>query len=435
MLVTELIEKKKQGEALSSEEINFFIKGYVDGSIPDYQASALLMAVWFKGMDYRETSDITLAMAHSGDVVDLSAIPGIKADKHSTGGVSDGTTLVVAPLVAACGGKVAKMSGRGLGHTGGTIDKLESIPGFSVNIGMKKFMKIVSEIGLSLIGQDKELVPADKKLYALRDVTGTVDNISLIASSVMSKKIASGSNAIVLDIKTGNGAFMKKIGDSVKLAEVMVEIGKLAGRKTVGIVTDMNQPLGFSVGNALEVREAIEVLQGKHESSLKTVAFALAARMLMVSDICATESEAFEKLEEALTSGKALFKLAKMIEMQNGNPDVVSDLSLLPQAAKKIAVKSDKKGYITAIETKNVGLAAMLLGAGREKKEDKIDPAVGIWLNKRHGDYVKTGEELALFYVNDTKNLDHAVSVFKSAYKIGDVQPDELPLIYTVIEE
>ncbi|MCL2480329.1 MAG: thymidine phosphorylase [Spirochaetaceae bacterium] len=435
MLITDLIERKKQGEHLSSEEINFFIKGYVDGAIPDYQAAALLMAIWFKGMDYHETTDLTLAMAHSGDVIDLSEIPGLKVDKHSTGGVSDGTTLIVAPLVAACGGKVAKMSGRGLGHTGGTLDKLESIPGFSVNIGMKKFIEIVSETGLSLIGQDKELVPADKKLYALRDVTGTVDNISLIASSVMSKKIASGSNAIVLDIKTGNGAFMKKIGDSVKLAEVMVEIGKLAGRKTVGIVTDMNQPLGFSVGNALEVREAIEVLQGKHESHLKKVAFTLAARMLMISDICATESEAFEKLEDALVSGKALFKLAKMIEMQNGNPDVVSDISLLPQAAKKIGVKSDKKGYIAGIETKNVGIAAMMLGAGREKKDDTIDPAVGIWLAKRHGDYVNAGDELALFYVNETKNLEDAISVFKSAYKIGDKEPDELPLIYTVIEE
>ena len=435
MLVTELIERKKQGEPLSPDEINFFIKGYVDGTIPDYQAAALLMAVWFKGMDYRETADLTLAMAHSGEVMDLSGIPGIKVDKHSTGGVSDGTTLVVAPLVAACGGKVAKMSGRGLGHTGGTLDKLESIPGFSVNIGMKKFIEIVSETGLSLIGQDKELVPADKKLYALRDVTGTVDNISLIASSVMSKKIASGSNAIVLDIKTGNGAFMKKLGDSVKLAEVMVEIGKLAGRKTIGIVTDMNQPLGFSVGNALEVREAIEVLQGKHESNLKTVSFALAARMLMAADICAAESEAFEKLEDALSSGKALFKLAKMIEMQNGNPDVVSDLSLLPQAAKKVAVKSDKKGYITEIETKNIGLAAMLLGAGREKKDDIIDPAVGIWLFKRHGDYVKEGDELALFYVNDAKNLEYATSVFKNAYKIEDKEPNELPLIYSVIEE
>ncbi|MCL2704645.1 MAG: pyrimidine-nucleoside phosphorylase [Spirochaetaceae bacterium] len=435
MLITDLIERKKQGESLSCEEINFFIKGYVEGIIPDYQATALLMAIWFKGMDSRETTDLTLSMTHSGDVIDLSEIPGIKVDKHSTGGVSDGTTLIVAPLVAACGGKVAKMSGRGLGHTGGTIDKLESIPGFCVNIGMKRFIEIVSETGLSLIGQDKELVPADKKLYALRDVTGTVDNISLIASSVMSKKIASGSNAIVLDIKTGNGAFMKKIGDSVRLAEVMVEIGKLAGRKTIGIVTDMNQPLGFSVGNALEVREAIEVLQGKHESHLKQVAFTLASRMLMISDICATESEAFEKLEDAIASGKALFKLAKMIEMQNGNPDVVSDISLLPQAAKKIGVKSDKKGYITAIETKNVGIAAMMLGAGREKKEDTVDPAVGIWLNKRHGDFVKAGEELAIFYVNETKNLDDSISVFKSAYKIGDKEPDELPLIYTVIEE
>ncbi len=435
MLVTDLINKKKTGVPFSREEIDFFVKGYVDGSIPDYQASALLMAIWFRGMDKEETASLTTCMAESGEMIDLSSIPGVKVDKHSTGGVSDGTTLIVAPLVAACGGKVAKMSGRGLGHTGGTLDKLESIPGFSVRLGMGEFISIVSDIGLSVMGQSDTLVPADKKLYALRDVTGTVDNISLIASSIMSKKIASGSDAIVLDVKTGNGAFMKTIGESVRLAEAMVDIGKLAGRKTVGIVTDMNQPLGASVGNSLEVREAIEVLQGKYECDLKIIAYTLASRMLLVSGICTTESEAMEKVEEALVSGKALVKLAQMIEAQRGNPDVVADLSLLPQAAKKISVKSDSAGYIEEIETKNIGLSAMMLGAGRAKKDDGIDPAVGIWLTKRRGEYVKKGEELAVFHVNDSGKLDDAVSLFKKSFRIGPDEPEEFPLVYTIIEE
>jgi len=291
MLITEIIEKKKQGISLAREEIDFFINGYVDGTIPDYQISALLMAIWFSGMDRQETADLTMSMAESGDLVDLSAIKGIKVDKHSTGGVSDGTTLIVAPLVASCGGKVAKMSGRGLGHTGGTLDKLESIPGFSVMQTMERFIEIVSETGLSVIGQTDNLVPADKKIYALRDVTGTIDNVSLIASSIMSKKIASGSDAIVLDIKTGNGAFMHRISDSIRLAEAMVDIGKLAGRKTIAVVTDMNQPLGFSVGNALEVKEAVEILQGQYDSDLKVVAFTLASRMLIASGICDTEND------------------------------------------------------------------------------------------------------------------------------------------------
>jgi pyrimidine-nucleoside phosphorylase len=435
MLITEIIEKKKQGISLSRDEIDFFINGYVEESIPDYQISALLMAIWFSGMDKQETADLTMSMAESGDLVDLSAIKGIKVDKHSTGGVSDGTTLIVAPLVASCGGKVAKMSGRGLGHTGGTLDKLESIPGFSVMQTMDKFIKIVSETGLSVIGQTDNLVPADKKLYALRDVTGTIDNVSLIASSIMSKKIASGSEAIVLDIKTGNGAFMHRISDSIRLAETMVDIGKLAGRKTVAVVTDMNQPLGFSVGNALEVKEAIEILQGQYESDLKVVAFTLASRMLIVSGICDTESSAIDMLEEALTSGKALFKLAQMIEAQGGNPEVVNDTSLLPAASKIIPVLADVAGYVEEILTPEVGYSAMLLGAGRVKKDDKIDHSVGIWLKKRLGDYVEKGDVIADFYVNDEKNLDEAVKRFKDAYKIGEEQPNELPLIYTILDE
>ena len=435
MLITDLINKKKHGKALSKEEISFFVTGYVGGSIPDYQASALLMAIWFSGMDKQETAYLTLAMAESGDQVDLSAIEGIKVDKHSTGGVSDGTTLVVAPLVAACGGKVAKMSGRGLGHTGGTLDKLESIPGFSVMQSMDKFIQTVSEIGLSVIGQTDNLVPADKKLYALRDVTGTIDNISLIASSIMSKKIASGSDAIVLDIKTGNGAFMNRISDSIRLAESMVDIGKLAGRKTIAVVTDMNQPLGFSVGNTLEVREAVEILQGKYESDLKVVAFALASRMLIASGICETENGALEKLEDALSSGKALVKLAQMIEAQGGNPDLVNDISLIPAASKIIPVKAEKSGYIKEINTPEVGYSAMLLGAGRIKKEDEIDHSVGIWLKKRLGDYIEKGESFAEFHVNDETNLETAVKRFRDAYSVGDEQPDELPLIYTILDE
>ena len=435
MLITDLINKKKHSESLSKEEISFFVNGYVDGSIPDYQASALLMAIWFSGMDKQETADLTLAMAESGDQVDLSAIEGIKVDKHSTGGVSDGTTLVVAPLVAACGGKVAKMSGRGLGHTGGTLDKLESIPGFSVMQSMDKFIQTVSEIGLSVIGQTDNLVPADKKLYALRDVTGTIDNISLIASSIMSKKIASGSNAIVLDIKTGNGAFMKRISDSIRLAESMVDIGRLAGRRTIAVVTDMNQPLGFSVGNTLEVREAVEILQGQYDSDLKVVAFTLASRMLIASGICDTENETIEKLEDALSSGKALVKLAQMIEAQGGNPDLVNDLSLIPAASKVIPVRADKEGYIKEINTPEVGYSAMLLGAGRVKKEDEIDHSVGIWLKKRLCDYVGKGDIIAEFHVNDEKNFNAAVKRFLDAYVIGKEQPEELPLIYTILDE
>ncbi len=435
MLITELIDKKKHGLSLSRKEIDFFVNGYVKGSIPDYQISALLMAIWFSGMDKRETADLTLSMAESGDQVDLSGIPGIKVDKHSTGGVSDGTTLIVAPLVASCGGRVAKMSGRGLGHTGGTLDKLESIPGFCVRQSMSRFTEIVSSIGLSVIGQSDNLVPADKKLYSLRDVTGTIDNTSLIASSIMSKKIASGSDAIVLDIKTGNGAFMSRISDSIRLAESMVDIGKLAGRKTVAVVTDMNQPLGFSVGNSLEVKEAVEILQGQYESDLKVVSFTLASRMLIASGLCDTENSAMEMLEESLSSGKALFKLAQMIEAQGGDPEVVNNTSLLPSSSKRIPVVSDKSGYIEEIMTPDIGISAMMLGAGRVKKEDVIDPSVGIWLRKRLGDFVEKGEELAVFHVNDEKNLNDAVKKFSEAYRIGDNQPNELPLIYTILDE
>ena len=434
MHITDIILKKRSGEALSKEEIDFFIKGYVDGSIPDYQVSALLMAIWFKGMNPQETTDLTLSMVASGDTVDLSGIKGIKVDKHSTGGVADTTTLVAAPLVAACGGKVAKMSGRGLGHTGGTLDKLESIPGLSIEQPMEVFQNLVNSIGLSVIGQTGNLVPADKKLYALRDVTVTVDNMSLIAGSIMSKKIASGADAIVLDVKTGSGAFMKTAEDSIELANAMVEIGKLAGRNTVALVTDMNQPLGNAVGNALEVQEAIEILQGGHPGDLKDVAFALSAWMLRLGGLSGSEEEAMDKLNNALESGAALEALSKMIKAQGGDPSVCEDVKKLPQAEKLISVKAESSGWISEMDNTEIGMSAMLLGAGRQTKEDVIDPAVGLWMKKRLGDEVSVGEELAVFHVNDEKNIDEAVRRFLAAVKIGGEKPRKLPLVYKVVE-
>lgn len=423
MHIVDIILKKRGGGALSKEEIDYFIQGYVSDEIPDYQISALLMALWFKGMDERETRDLTLAMIESGDQIDLSNIPGIKVDKHSTGGVGDTTTLVAAPLVAACGGKVAKMSGRGLGHTGGTLDKLESIPGLSISHSMESFEKIVSEVGVSVIGQTANLVPADKKLYALRDVTGTVDNLSLIASSIMSKKIASGSDAIVLDVKTGSGAFMKSTEDAVALAEAMVDIGIRTGRNTMALVTDMDQPLGNAVGNALEVQEAIEILSGECEGDLKEVSVALAAWMLVVSEKAADEAVARKMLEEAISSGAGLASLARMIAAQGGDPRVTEDTSLLPQAATRIPVKAEEAGFITSIRAEDVGLAAMHLGAGRTKKTDLIDPAVGLWMKKRLGDSVAPGEELAVLYVNDESRLAEALARFRGAITIGKEKP------------
>ena len=434
MHITDIILKKRSGGKLGKEEIEFFINGYVAGDIPDYQVSALLMAIWFNGMDARETTDLTLSMVASGDVVDLSGIDGIKVDKHSTGGVADTTTLIAAPLVAACGGKVAKMSGRGLGHTGGTLDKLESIPGLSIEQSMESFQDIVNKYGLSVIGQTANLVPADKKLYALRDVTVTVDNMSLIAASVMSKKIASGADAIVLDVKTGSGAFMKTVEDAFELARAMVDIGNLAGRKTVALVTDMNQPLGNAVGNALEVREAIEILGGGHEGDLKDAALALSAWMLRLSGLAGSEDEAVKMLERAIADGSALKALAGMIEAQGGDPSVVDDVSKLPAASRLVEVKAEKSGWISEMNNTEIGISAMLLGAGRQTKADVIDPAVGLWMKKRLGDIVGEGEVLAEFHVNDDANLGEAVSRFRKAIKISESAPEKLPLIYKVVE-
>jgi pyrimidine-nucleoside phosphorylase len=373
-------------------------------------------------------------MRDSGDTVDLSGIPGIKVDKHSTGGVADTTTLIAAPVVAACGGRVAKMSGRGLGHTGGTIDKLESIPGFSTEQSFERFTEIVKGVGLSVIGQTGNLVPADKKLYALRDVTGTVDNISLIASSIMSKKLAAGSDAIVLDVKTGSGAFMKTASASENLARMMVDIGRMAGKRMVALVTDMNQPLGNAVGNALEVREAIEILSGMHEGDLKAVSLALAARMIFLSGLSSSVSEAERAAEEALASGKALSSLAGMIKAQGGNPRVTEDCGLLPRAKSRISVAAESSGFIRSMKTDEIGVSALLLGAGRMRKEDRIDPAVGIWLSKRIGDPVSKGEELAVFHVNSEASLDESLRRFRDALDIGPEKPELPPLIHGIVE-
>ncbi len=434
MLVSELIEKKRNGKELSFEEIRFLVRGYVDETIPDYQISALLMAIWFKGMSPRETSDLTLEMMHSGDVIDLSMIKGIKVDKHSTGGVADTTTLVAAPLAAACGAKVAKMSGRGLGHTGGTLDKLESIPGFSIQQSMARFAEIVDSQGLAVIGQTGNLVPADKRLYALRDVTATIDNISLIASSIMSKKLAAGSDAIVLDVKTGSGAFMKTEKDAFALAESMVEIGKSAGKGVSALVTDMSQPLGNAVGNALEVREAVEILQGHHlTGDLARVSFALASRMLVSSGVCSAE-EAEERLNEAVDKGRGLERLKGMITAQGGTPEVCNDTSLLPSAGRYYTIEAVESGYISSMDTDRIGIAALLLGAGRRKKEDSIDPAVGIWMHKRLGDRVTIGDPLADFYVNDETSLEEAVADFSAAVHIRQAKPDLPALIRGIVE-
>ncbi len=430
MRIVDIIEKKRNGGELSKEEIEFFIHGYVNEDIPDYQISPLLMAIWFNGMNDRETTDLTLAMVASGDTVDLSSIPGTKVDKHSTGGVADTTTLIVGPLVAAAGGRMAKMSGRGLGHTGGTLDKLESIPGFKVSQSMERFAEIVKDCGFSIIGQTGNLVPADKKLYALRDVTATVDNVSLIAGSVMSKKIASGSDKIVLDVKTGSGAFMQDTEGSIALAKTMVNIGNLAGRETHAIVSDMNQPLGNAVGNALEVQEAIEILQGSHDGDLKEVSFTLAAKMLVLGGAASTEDEARTKLQKAIESGEALRRFARMIELQGGDLEITEDVERLPRAESLVPLKAEETGYLASFNTVDLGISAMILGAGRMKKEDNIDPAVGYWMKKRLGDHVEKGETIAEFHVNAKDNLDEAMSRFKSGMRISKEKPEAPPLIY-----
>lgn len=434
MRMYEIIEKKRDGFELTFDEINYFISEYCRNNIPDYQAAALLMAIFLRGMNERETADLTNAMAHSGDMIDLSEIPGIKIDKHSTGGVGDKTTLILAPIVAACGIPVAKMSGRGLGHTGGTIDKLESIPGFNTSMSGENFIKNVKEIGIAISGQTGNLAPADKKIYALRDVTATVDNISLIASSIMSKKLASGADRIVLDVKTGSGAFMKTFEDSIKLACEMVRIGENTDRQTVAVVTDMDIPLGRAVGNSLEMIEAIETLQNRGPEDLRAVSFELAARMLELCGL-GTLNECLDKVREAVTGGKAIAKFSELIIKQGGSSAVINDYSLFPQAAFKYAYVSEKEGYIEVMKTDTIGMASLVLGAGRETKESSIDYAAGIMFNKKTGDRVEKGEVIATLYTNVEDKLKNACILLDKAIAVSREKPGMKPLILAYIDK
>ena len=433
MHILEIISKKKEGLALSKEEINYFIKGYTKGEIPDYQASALLMAIYFKGMDEEETNNLTMAMVESGDQIDLSSIKGIKVDKHSTGGVGDKVSLIVIPLVASLGIPVAKMSGRGLGHTGGTLDKLESIRGFNIELSMEKFFENVNKYQMAIVGQTGDLTPADKKLYALRDVTGTVDSIPLIASSIMSKKIASGSDAIVLDVKVGNGAFMKTVEDARKLARAMVSIGNGLGRKTVAVLTNMNEPLGHEVGNANEVREAIDALKGKGSQDLISVAVTIASYMAVLGGAYKNLEDAEKRIREVIEDGTALDKFVTLAEIQGGDKEMILHPELLPEAKLSVPVFSTKNGYVHEIKAEEIGTAAMLLGAGRETKEDLIDYAAGISLSKKVGDEVKGGEVLCTLLTN-RENYKEAYNKALEAFIIDTVVPEKIPFILDVVK-
>lgn len=433
MRMVDIIEKKRDGQELTTAEINFFIEGYTKGEIPDYQASALAMAIYFQDMNDRERADLTRAMVESGDTIDLSAIDGVKVDKHSTGGVGDTTTLVLAPLVASLGVPVAKMSGRGLGHTGGTIDKLESIAGFHVELTREQFIDLVNRDKVAVIGQSGNLTPADKKLYALRDVTGTVNSIPLIASSIMSKKIAAGADAIVLDVKTGDGAFMKTQEDAEKLAHAMVRIGNHVGRKTIAIISDMSQPLGFAIGNALEVKEAIETLQDKGPKDLTELVLTLGSQMVILACKAKTNEEAKEMLLDAIHSGKALAKFKEFLANQGGDASIVDDLTKLPQAKYKIELPAKQSGYISRMVADEIGVASMILGAGRATKEDVIDLAVGLVLHKKVGDKVEEGESILTIYSNRENVEDVKQKLYDNIF-IADTATAPT-LIHTVITE
>ncbi|WP_027363422.1 pyrimidine-nucleoside phosphorylase [Desulfotruncus alcoholivorax] len=433
MQMYDLIYKKRNGGELTREEINYFIQGYTAGTIPDYQVSALMMAIYFQGMTGQETADLTMAMVNSGELINLEQIPGTKVDKHSTGGVGDKTTLVLAPLVASAGVPVAKMSGRGLGHTGGTIDKLESIPGFNVNLQPEAFIKQVREIGIALMAQTGIIAPADKKLYALRDVTATVDSIPLIASSVTSKKIASGADAILLDVKCGSGAFMKTRQEASALAKAMVAIGKMVNRRMVAVVTDMGQPLGYAVGNALEVKEALATLKGEGPADLRELCLTLGSHMLVLGEVGQDTASARDRLEDLLKQGKALQKFHQLIEAQGGDASVIDDPDKLPEASFKCSVTSPEEGFIAEIDTMLVGRAAMLLGAGRASKDDLIDHAAGIVLTKKPGDFVKKGEELAVLHTNREDALDAVAELAAPAFKITSDSPEKPQLILETI--
>lgn len=434
MRMLDLIEAKKRGQTHSPEELAFLVRGVTDGSIPDYQLAAWLMAVCWQGMEDAETAELTLRMQHSGETMDLSAIGGKCVDKHSTGGVADTTTLVLVPLVAACGAKVAKMSGRGLGFTGGTVDKMESIPGMRTELPIAAFIDQVRRIGCAVVGQSAELAPADKRLYGLRDVTGTVDSLPLIASSIMSKKLAAGNDGIVLDVKTGSGALMPTTEASIELARVMVEIGAHAGKGCTALVTDMGQPLGDYIGNALEVQEAIEILSGEaKEGDLLLLSLELGKQMLCLAKVAPDALRAEAMLREALRSGAGLSKLREMIAAQGGDAGVVDDPTRLPQAQHKVPVLAQASGYITAMDTASIGGAAQKLGAGRESKDDVIDPAVGIVLQKRIGDSVAAGEALCTLHLNDRAREAEVLSQVGQAIHIGAEKPEKTPLVHAIV--
>lgn len=419
----ELIEKKKHGAELSAEEINWFVAGYVSGSIPDYQASALLMAVCFSSLSDKETTDLTMAMAHSGDMI-KPKLDKFCADKHSTGGVGDKTTLITAPIAASCGIYVPKMSGRGLGHTGGTIDKLESIPGFNTSLSYDEFISCVKKAGFAVAGQTGSLVPADKKLYALRNATATVDSIPLICSSIMSKKLATGADGIVLDVKVGDGAFMKTEEDAEKLARAMVNVGTLAKRKCSAVLTDMDQPLGMAVGNSLEVIEAIEALKGNAPNDLKEVSLTLAAEMLRLAGK-GTFEECFAMAEDTLASGRALEALRRMICAQGGDPNVIEDYSLFGKASQSLEIFSDKEGFVNSISCEETGMISLKLGAGRKSKESSIDPTAGILFDKKVGDHVHKGERLGTLYTSTECELDDLGEEFRSLFRIESTLSNE----------
>ena len=433
MRMYDIIMKKRDGGELTRDEIRYFIEGYTAGEIPDYQVSALMMAIYFQKMSESETFELTMAMAESGEMLDLSGIPGVKVDKHSTGGVGDKTSLALTPLVAACGLPVAKMSGRGLGHTGGTIDKLESFSGFTTSLSTEKFMENVQKVGIAIMGQTMDLAPADKLLYSLRDVTATVDNLSLISSSIMSKKLASGADAIVLDVKTGSGAFMKKEDDAIALAESMVKIGKSAGRKMAALITDMDQPLGNAVGNALEVREAIDTLRGKGPKDFKELVLALGSKMLCLGGRCKTDEEARCLLEKVIADGSGLKKLAEFVEAQGGDASAVWNPEVLPLSDLIIEIPAPEEGFVSHIVCDEIGRCCLILGGGRETKESSIDLGVGFILHKKVGDYVKNGESLATMYASDPGKAETAKQCFIKAYSFSKQKPEDSALIKKVI--
>jgi pyrimidine-nucleoside phosphorylase len=429
MRAVDVIMKKRDGRALAREEIRFFVDGVTSGTLPDYQASALLMAILQRGMTAEETTWLTDAMVHSGICVDLEDIPGVKVDKHSTGGVGDKTSLVLAPVVAACGVPVPMMSGRGLGHTGGTLDKLESIPGFRVNLTLEEMKGALARVGCAMIGQTSQIVPADKKLYALRDVTGTVESIPLITASIMSKKIAEGIGALVLDVKTGSGAFMKTGADSRRLAESLVSVGNSSGVHTEAVITAMESPLGRTVGNALEVIECIEVLRGGGPPDLIEVTLELAARMLVLGKVARDPGEGRTQARHAITSGVALDRFQEIIEIQGGDPSVVDDITRLPRAPDRHVIVADRAGYVFRLDAELVGRASVALGAGRDRVDDRIDPAVGIIIRRKPGEEVRAGEAILELHYRDPARLETAVPLARHATIIREERPDPLPLI------